>query len=214
MRLVVRDLSHTYPRAPGPVLRDVSVEVTAGTSVAVVGPSGSGKTTFLSLLGGLLPVQHGTVHAADDGGRTHAVAAVASWVLQTVSLLPARTALDNVLVGAWSSTGDQVLARERASTALEDVGLSGRSDTEARLLSGGEAQRVAIARALASHRPVVLADEPTGQLDAATSAVVVDAMLGRRGGRTVVVVTHDDDVAARCDLVLELRAGALRERAR
>lgn len=197
-----------------PVLTEMSVEIPAGASAAVVGPSGSGKTTLLSLVGGLLPIQQGTIAAVDADGREWPVPTVASWVLQTVSLLPARTALDNVAIGAYSATGRRRLGHERAVAALTAVGLAERADSPARLLSGGEAQRVAIARALASRRPVVLADEPTGQLDAATSAQVLDAMLGARGDRTVVVVTHDPEVAGRCDVVLELRGGALRERVR
>ncbi|UZN05242.1 ABC transporter ATP-binding protein [Cellulomonas sp. S1-8] len=212
MRLVVRSLRHAYPGAGSPVLDGVDVDLPAGTAAAVVGPSGSGKTTFMALLGGLLPVQDGHVAAVDQDGREHRVADVASWVLQTVSLLPARTALDNVLVGAWATTADMVVARQRAEAALADVGLAARAKDPARVLSGGESQRVAIARAMASQRPVILADEPTGQLDAATSAIVLDGMLAARGERTVVMVTHDAEVAARCDLVLELRDGRLRER--
>jgi len=214
VRLVARDLRHTYRGAPTPVLDGVSVEVPAGASAAIIGPSGSGKTTLLSLMGGLLPVQHGAAVAVDAADREWPVPAVASWVLQTVSLIPARTALDNVAIGAFSATGDRRVARARATSALASVGLATLAHSPARLLSGGEAQRVAIARALASGRPVVLADEPTGQLDAATSAVVLDALLGASGDRTVIVVTHDAEVAARCDITLELRDGTLRERRR
>jgi putative ABC transport system ATP-binding protein/lipoprotein-releasing system ATP-binding protein len=214
VRLVARDVRHTYRGASAPVLAGASAQVPAGASVAVVGPSGSGKTTFLSLVGGLLPLQGGRIVAVDDQDVEHPVGTVASWVLQTVSLLPARTALENVAVGAYSTTGDRALARRRSIEALEAVGLGDRAEARASVLSGGEAQRIAIARALASHRPVILADEPTGQLDAATSAVVIDAMLVGQGERTVVVVTHDPEVASRCDVVLELRDGQLMERAR
>jgi putative ABC transport system ATP-binding protein/lipoprotein-releasing system ATP-binding protein len=115
--------------------------------------------------------------------------------------------LDNVAVGAYSDAATPVEARARAIESLGMVGLAGRTGDPARILSGGEAQRVAVARALASHRPIILADEPTGQLDARTSAVVVDAIIGARGERNVAIDTHDPDVARRCDLVLELRDG-------
>jgi len=179
-----------------------------------VGPSGSGKTTLLSLMGHLLPMQKGTISAIDEAGVERPLSDTASWVLQTVSLLPDRTALDNVAVGAYSDGAGRAEARRRATEGLAAVGLAGREGDPARILSGGEAQRVAIARALASHRPIILADEPTGQLDARTSATVLEAMIGAHGERTVVIVTHDPEVAERCDLVLELRDGVMHERGR
>lgn len=212
MRVVAQGIRFTYPRTAEPVLRDVGFDVPAGSSAAIIGPSGSGKTTLLSLIGRLLPMQEGSIEAvAEDGSRRPAFE-VASWVLQTVSLLPDRTALDNVCVGAYSDGATPDEAVERSREHLAAVGLGDRADDPARILSGGEAQRVAIARALASQRPVILADEPTGQLDARTSAVVLDAMIGSHGERTVVVVTHDPEVADRCDMVLELRNGEIVER--
>lgn len=212
MRLTAHDVTYTYPRGDHQVLAGVDFEIPDGASAAIIGPSGSGKTTLLSLMGHLLPMQHGTIHALDSDGREHSLAATASWVLQTVSLLPDRTALDNVAVGAYSDGASRADARERSLKYLAQVGLAGREHDPARILSGGEAQRVAIARALASHRPIVLADEPTGQLDATTSSTVLDAMIGAHRERTVVIVTHDPEVAARCDLVLELRDGRIHER--
>lgn len=209
MRLRAEDVHFTYPGRGEPVLRGVDLDIPAGTSAAVIGPSGSGKTTLLALMGHLLPMQRGRIAAADATGAEHPLTSVATWVLQTVSLLPDRTALDNVAVGAYSQTSDRTEARRRAVACLAAVGLAGHEQDPARLLSGGEAQRVAIARALASRRPIILADEPTGQLDAASSSVVLDAMLAAQGSRTVVVVTHDPEVAARCDVVLRLRAGVI-----
>ncbi|WP_448630891.1 ABC transporter ATP-binding protein [Cellulomonas soli] len=208
MRLVAENLTFGYPGHGPQVLRGVDLEVPPGTSTAIVGPSGSGKTTLLSVIGGLLRPSAGRARAVDSAGSTHRVDSVATWVLQTVSLLPERTAADNVMVGAYSDTDDRTEADRRTARSLAAVGLGDRAGARARLLSGGEAQRVAIARALASHRPVLLADEPTGQLDAATSAAVADALLGATG-RTVVVVTHDLEVAARCTQVLELRDGRI-----
>ncbi len=214
MRLTARDVSYTYPRGDHQVLAGASFDIPAGTSAAIVGPSGSGKTTLLSLMGHLLPMQKGSIAAVDDAGVERPLSDTASWVLQTVSLLPDRTAADNVAVGAYSDGADRAEARVRAVETLRAVGLAGHESDAARILSGGEAQRVAIARALASHRPIILADEPTGQLDARTSSTVLDAMIGAHGQRTVVIVTHDPEVAERCDLVLELRDGVIHERGR
>ncbi len=213
MRLTARDVTFTYPRGDHQVLAGVDFDIPSGTSAAIIGPSGSGKTTLLSLMGRLLPAQAGSIHAIDDDGLEHDLTDVASWVLQTVSLLPDRSALDNVAIGAYSDGASRAEASARSRECLEAVGLAGHERDPARILSGGEAQRVAIARALASHRPIILADEPTGQLDARTSRAVLDAMIGAHGSRTVVVVTHDPEIAERCDLILELRDGVIHERA-
>lgn len=213
MQLIAQGVTYQYPRGDHQVLAGVDFVIPDGASAAIVGPSGSGKTTLLSLMGRLLPWQHGTIHALDEDGREHALSNAASWVLQTVSLLPDRTALDNVAVGAYSAGASTADARARSLQCLAAVGLAGHEHDPARILSGGEAQRVAIARALASQRPIILADEPTGQLDARTSSTVLEAMIGAQGERTVVIVTHDPEVAARCDLVLELRDGVIYDRA-
>lgn len=209
MRLIAQGVTHTYPRSDNQVLAGVNFDIPAGASAAIIGPSGSGKTTLLSLMGRLLTLQAGSIHAVDEEGRTHSLSDTASWVLQTVSLLPDRSTADNVAVGAYSAGASRADARTRSRTYLASVGLAGREKDPARILSGGEAQRVAIARALASHRRIILADEPTGQLDATTSQTVLDAMIGAHGERTVVIVTHDPEVAERCDLVLELRDGVI-----
>lgn len=214
MRLVASGVTFAYARGDHQVLDGVEFDIPAGSSAAIIGPSGSGKTTLLSLMGRLLPMQAGSIQAIDAAGTERPLAETATWVLQTVSLLPDRTALDNVAVGAYSDGASRADARERAVASLASVGLAGREHDPARILSGGEAQRVAIARALASRRPIILADEPTGQLDARTSATVLDAMVGAHGERTVVIVTHDPEVAQRCDIVLELRDGRILERSR
>lgn len=214
MRLVARGVTHTYPRGDRQVLGGVEFDIPSGSSAAIVGPSGSGKTTLLSLMGRLLPLQAGTIHASDHDDREVPLAEAASWVLQTVSLLSDRSASDNVAIGAYSDGASPAEAVERAHTCLTSVGLAGHEHDPARVLSGGEAQRVAIARALASRRPIILADEPTGQLDARTTATVLEAMIGAHRDRTVVIVTHDMEVAERCDIVLELRDGVIFEGAR
>ena len=214
MRLIAQGVTHTYPRGNNQVLAGVDFDLPSGASAAIIGPSGSGKTTLLSLMGRLLGLQAGSIHAVDENGRKHSLSDTASWVLQTVSLLPDRSAADNVAVGAYSDGASRADAQARSLECLASVGLAGRENDPARILSGGEAQRVAIARALASQRPIILADEPTGQLDATTSRTVLDAMIGSHGDRTVVIVTHDPEVAARCDLVLELRDGMILSHAR
>jgi putative ABC transport system ATP-binding protein/lipoprotein-releasing system ATP-binding protein len=214
MRLVARDVHFTYPRGDHAVLQGVDFDIPAGMSAAIIGPSGSGKTTLLSLMGNLLPMQRGVIETIADDGSTRPLHETASWILQTVSLLPDRTAADNVAVGAYADGASRADARIRSREHLAAVGLAGHEEDPARILSGGEAQRVAIARALASQQPIILADEPTGQLDARTSATVLEAMIGAHGSRTVVIVTHDPEVAQRCDMVLELRDGVIYERER
>ncbi|ROR93272.1 putative ABC transport system ATP-binding protein/lipoprotein-releasing system ATP-binding protein [Salana multivorans] len=208
MRLSVRGLTYRYPGSDTDVLSGVELEIPSGTTVAIVGPSGSGKTTLLALLGGLLPVQDGRIVARSSDGSVHRVSEVATWALQTVSLLPDRTTLENVCLGAFLDGATRAQAREVAMERLRDMGVEGLAATPARFLSGGEAQRVGLARALASRRPVLLADEPTGQLDARTTDGVLDAMMGA-SRRTVVLVTHDLAAARRCDMRFRLRSGSL-----
>lgn len=212
MRVVATGVAYRYGSTRPPVLDGVDLDIPSGVCAAIIGPSGSGKTTLLSLIGGLLPLQAGSIAAFDVDGVEQPVGDHASWVLQTVNLLPDRSAAENVAIGAYSAGANKAEAASRARVALGHVGLGAHADDVARNLSGGEAQRVAIARALASHRPIVLADEPTGQLDAKTSAGVLSAMVDGSHGRTVVVVTHDPEVAARCDLVFELRDGHVHQR--
>lgn len=208
MRLIAEGLTFRYPGGDHDVLAGLDFDFPPGMTVAIVGPSGSGKTTLISLLGGLLPPQRGTISCIDSTGASHSTADVSTWVLQTVSLLPDRTVLDNVCLGAYLDGASPSDARTRARAALDDMGLAEREDEIARVLSGGEAQRVAIARALASDRPVLFADEPSGQLDAETTSRVMDAMLSK-ARRTVVLVTHDEEAASRCDTILRLKGGRL-----
>jgi len=189
------------------LLRELSLQVRAGDSVAVIGPSGSGKSTLLGLLGGLLVPASGEVRleqAAGDGLAKHV-----SWILQTVNVLADRTVQDNIALGAYADGCARTESLTRADAALDLVGLDGRGREKVRTLSGGEVQRVVIARALVSRRPVLLADEPTGQLDRATSEEVVSSLLTAAADRVLVVVTHDDTVAGRCGAVYRLHDGRL-----
>lgn len=196
------------------ILHDVSFEVEAGESLAIVGTSGSGKSTLLGLLAGLDVPSSGSVilqgtnlFALDEDGRARLRGELAGFVFQSFQLLPALNALDNVmlpleLVGAKD-------ARERATKALEQVGLSARAHHLPKHLSGGEQQRVALARAFVTRPKILFADEPTGNLDAATGAQIIELMLNlnRAQGTTLILVTHDEALAARCNKQMRLEAG-------
>lgn len=210
MRLTAQRLGHRYGADLPWMLDDVDITVRLGETVALLGPSGSGKTTLLALLGGLLRPVRGKVSVVDDEGACHPdVARYVSWVLQTTNFLPDRDVLHNVAISALGDGVTRLEARSRATAALAHVGLSGLALRPARTLSGGEVQRVAVARALVGTRPFVLADEPTGQLDHRTTRGVLAVLLGPREDRGVLVVTHDEEVAARCDRTLRLMDGAL-----
>ncbi len=200
-----------YPRTTRDVLDGASFAIERGRSAAILGPSGSGKSTLLSVLGGLVRPGAGVVRVELGSGAVDrapvALRDATAWVLQTTNVLPERSALENVVVAALTQHGDRRRARAEAERRLESVGLADRAYDTARVLSGGELQRVVIARALASGRPFVLADEPTGQLDRSTSAMVLDALLRSSGDAGVVIVTHDPEVAARCDVMVRIDDG-------
>ncbi len=207
MRLTVKDVVFAHRGAP-PVLRGVSLDAAAGESVAVVGPSGSGKTTLLALVGGLLHPKSGAIGLTEEGSaELTPVRPEASWVLQTVNVLPDRTVADNVALGAHADGVSRRHALALAADALGTVGLGGYGPRLVRTLSGGEVQRVVIARAVVGHRKVLLADEPTGQLDDDTSSTVTEALLTAARDRILVIVTHDADVAARCTHTYRLQSG-------
>jgi putative ABC transport system ATP-binding protein len=200
------------------VLRGVSLRVEAGSSIAVVGPSGSGKTSLLLLLAGLERPAAGRIHfegtdlaTLDADGLADLRRDRIGIVFQSFHLLPSLSALDNAALPLqMAGVAD---ARAQATAMLERVGLQGRLHHRPSQLSGGEQQRVAIARALV-HRPrLLLADEPTGNLDDHTAEAVRELLfsLNREFGTTLVLVTHDLDFAARCDRVLRLHDGQLHE---
>ena len=200
------------------ILRDISLEVRAGSSVAMVGASGSGKSTLLGLLAGLDVPSAGTVRIAgtemfalDEDARAQLRGEQIGFVFQSFQLLPALTAQENVMLPLELSGASD--AAEHATRWLERVGLGGRLRHYPKHLSGGEQQRVALARAFVTRPRLLLADEPTGNLDAVTGAAVSDLIfeLNREAGTTLVVVTHDEALAARCDRVLRMTAGTLAE---
>jgi putative ABC transport system ATP-binding protein len=198
------------------ILDDVSLAVNAGESVAVVGASGAGKSTLLALLAGLDAPTSGEVwlegtelSALDEDGRAAMRGQHVGFVFQSFHLVPSLTALENVMLPL--ELAGRADARQAARDVLSQVGLAGRLGHYPRQLSGGEQQRGAIARAFVTSPSVLFADEPTGNLDTATGARVVQLLfdLNRATGATLVLVTHDRDLAARCDRMVELDAGRL-----
>jgi len=200
------------------ILQDVSFAVGAGESVAIVGASGSGKSTLLGLLAGLdvptagsVAIRGVDVFKLDEDERAALRGDAVGFVFQSFQLLPALTALENVMLPLELAGQDD--AREIATQWLERVGLSGRKQHYPKHLSGGEQQRVALARAFAPSPQLLLADEPTGNLDATTGAAIIELMfsLNRESGTTLILVTHDEALAARCNRILRMHAGQLRE---
>jgi putative ABC transport system ATP-binding protein len=214
----VRDLHFGYdtPAGPLPVLRGIDVDIAGATTTAVTGTSGSGKTTLLSVLGGLDRAGAGSVVVGDADLATldrNAMARyrrdVVGFVFQDFGLLGQLTALENVELALTLSRNSRRARRARARDLLTAAGLGERLTHRPHALSGGEKQRVAIARALANEPQLVLADEPTGNLDAVSTTSVLDMLLRVpvEHGATVVVVTHDEAVAARADVRLRLVDG-------
>ncbi len=215
-------LAKTYAEgmAPVEVLRGVDLSVAKGEMVAIVGASGSGKSTLLHLLGGLDVPSAGTVSvggqamtALGEDGRSRLRSRSVGFVFQFHQLLPEFTALENVMMPGWIAGGRaESEAKSRAEELLRDLGLMERAEHKPGELSGGEQQRVAVARALHRRPAVLLADEPTGNLDRAATGVLLDLFEKYRAneGQAIVIATHNPDVARAAGRVLELEDGLLR----
>ena len=215
----LEDLQVTLPSRAGPVaiLRGIDLEVRTGDAIAVVGPSGSGKSTLLMVIAGLERATEGRVQVLDtdyaglnEDGLARLRAANIGIVFQSFHLVPTMTALENVALPLEFLDRDDAFDAARA--ALAEVGLV--SHREAHFpgqLSGGEQQRVAIARALAPSPSLILADEPTGNLDLATGGEVMDLLFGlkERTGATLLLITHDRTLAKRCDRIVSLADGRI-----
>jgi putative ABC transport system ATP-binding protein len=198
------------------ILHGVDFTVQKAETLAIVGASGSGKSTLLGLLAGLDTPTEGKVvldgvdiFALDEDGRAALRKEKLGFVFQSFQLLPHLTAVENVML-PLELAGDGK-AREKAEAMLGRVGLSSRLKHYPKFLSGGEQQRVALARAFVPQPPLLLADEPTGSLDAATGESVIQLMfeLNREHGSTLVLVTHDTHIAARCGRVITIAAGRI-----
>jgi putative ABC transport system ATP-binding protein len=200
------------------ILKDVSLSIGRGEAVGLVGPSGSGKSTLLMVMAGLERPDNGSVTVAGENLGRLDEDALARFrgrqigiVFQSFHLIPTMTALENIAVPLELAGQPDALARAR--TELEAVGLGGRASHYPAQLSGGEQQRVALARALAPRPAILVADEPTGNLDEATGKEIVDLMFARFSAHamTLVLVTHDAPLARRCDRIIRLRSGHVEE---
>jgi predicted ABC-type transport system involved in lysophospholipase L1 biosynthesis ATPase subunit len=217
VRVVMLAKTYGRPTAPVRALRDVSLEIRRGERVALLGKSGSGKSTLLNLLGGLDRPTAGTIEIAgrdlaqlSSKGLAHHRLSTVGMIFQSFNLVPSRTALDNValpLIFAGWGRGERLAAARRA---LEAVDLGARLGHRPPELSGGEQQRVAVARALVNDPAILLADEPTGNLDSVTAGEVLARLMDHVHGHgtTLVLVTHDEELARRCtERVLRLHDG-------
>jgi ABC-type lipoprotein export system ATPase subunit len=176
----------------------------SGAISGIIGPSGSGKSTLLSIIAGFLQPATGKVEYRDGGRLGPPTMSDISWVPQGAYLLPDRTVLDNVALGALSVGLELAVAKFTALRALEKVGLEDRGRDLASNLSGGEAQRVALARAICAPRPIILADEPTASLDRQSAGPVANILRNMPSDRLVIVATHDPLLIERCDQILDL----------
>jgi len=218
--LQANGLSKTYQVGKKPVvaLRGVSIVLAAGKSMSVVGYSGSGKSTLLGLLGGLdrpsageIIFQGRSLNDLPEAELTALRRSSIGFIFQTFNLLPALTALENVLLAARLSGMPGKEASSRARQLLADAGISDRMTHYPSQLSGGEQQRVAVARALAPRPALVLADEPTGDLDSENGKLVADMLLGlcSSQGSCCVIATHNPELAARTDYSIRLKDGSI-----
>src|SRR6185312_13780540 len=199
------------------IVHDVSLDIASGESIAVVGPSGAGKSTLLALLAGLdLPtggrvlLEGRDLTRLDEDGRALVRAQRVGFVFQSFHLIPSLTALENVMLPL--ELAGHAGARDAALETLRQVGLKERARHYPRQLSGGEQQRVALARAFVTRPAVLFADEPTGNLDAATGGRIGELLfeMNAHSSTTLVLVTHDRDLATRCERIVHMDAGGLR----
>jgi len=200
-----------------PALRGVNLEIERGEFVAVVGPSGSGKSTMFHIVGGLTPPTSGEVivHGRNlakmtEVERTHLRKTEVGFVFQRYNLLPTLTARDNIAI-ARHIAGKPLELDKEFRDVLDLLGIAHRLDHKPRAMSGGEQQRVAIARAIVNHPSILLADEPTGNLDSKTSENVLSVLRGlnERLGQTILMITHNPEAAAVADRIVHMRDGRI-----
>jgi putative ABC transport system ATP-binding protein len=215
----IRGLRKTYNAGEVEVhaLRGVDLDVQAGEFVSIVGPSGSGKSTLFNIVGGLTPPTAGSIHLAGhdllgltDAQRTELRKTTVGFVFQKYNLLPTLTARDNILIARHIANNNGPLD-PKFEEILNLLGLGKRMDHKPRALSGGEQQRVAIARAIVNHPAILLADEPTGNLDTENSTAVLGLLsdLNRRLGQTILMITHNPEAAAYGHRIVRMRDGRI-----
>jgi len=219
----IRDLRKVYRvgEVDVPALRGVDLDVFPGEFLSIVGPSGSGKSTLFHIIGGLTPPTSGTVRLADrdlmqmsDAGRTNLRKTTVGFVFQKFNLLPNLTARDNIAVARFISGRGQDSADPEFLESLKLLGIAHRLDHKPSALSGGEQQRVAIARAIVNKPAILLADEPTGNLDTENSQAVLDVLRGLndRLGQTILMITHNPEAAAYGHHIVHMRDGRIVDR--
>ncbi|HHD16302.1 MAG TPA: ABC transporter ATP-binding protein [Euryarchaeota archaeon] len=220
LQIELRNVSRTYRMGNSLVraLREVDLQVKKGEHISIIGPSGSGKTTLLNIIGALDRPDSGRVIVEDtditdlgESGRSRIRLEKFGFIFQQFYLIPSLTAFQNVMLPMKESRVFSRNARKRTRELLETVGISHRAHHLPSQLSGGEQQMVAIARALANDPPIILADEPTGELDSENSRRILDIMKGlnRDMGKTLVVVTHDPEVSRRAKRSIRMADGRI-----
>jgi putative ABC transport system ATP-binding protein len=219
--ITVRNLVRVYRLGKVEVqaLRGLSMDIKAGELISIIGPSGSGKTTLLNIVGGLDQATAGTVQVGDTDVTALSITDLVDYrrktvghIFQTLNLIPTLTAAENVelpMIALGVSRGKRA---ERVQELLQIVGLLDRANHKPEELSGGEQQRVAIATALANDAPILLADEPTGELDTVNAKIVVDYLVkvNRELGKTIIMVTHDSSVARAAHRILRIEDGVIK----
>jgi putative ABC transport system ATP-binding protein len=216
------DLRKTYRvgKVDVPALRGVNLRVKPGEFLAIVGPSGSGKSTLFHIIGGLTPPTSGEVHVADqnlasltDAGRTSLRKRTVGFVFQKFNLLPNLTARDNIAVARYIG-GTGSAPDPQFEEVLRVLGIEQRLDHKPNALSGGEQQRIAIARAIVNHPAILLADEPTGNLDTENSKAVLEILcdLNKRLGQTILMITHNPEAAVFAHRTIHMRDGRIIEK--
>jgi putative ABC transport system ATP-binding protein len=220
--IAIRDLHKVYRVGQVDVqaLRGVELDVVPGEFLSIIGPSGSGKSTLFHIIGGLTPPSSGSVRVADqdlsrltDAGRTAMRRSTVSFVFQKFNLLPNLSAADNIAV-ARHLAGNDHKNDPKFQEALGLLGIANRLQHKPSALSGGEQQRVALARAIVNHPAILLADEPTGNLDSENSKAVLDLLrdLNRRLGQTILMITHNPEAAAYGHSIVQMRDGKIVDR--
>jgi len=217
----VRDLIKVYRLGKVEVqaLRGLSMDIGAGEMISIIGPSGSGKTTLLNIIGGLDQATAGIVHVGNTEVTALSTSQLVEYrrktvghIFQTLNLIPTLTAAENIELPMIALGVSRKKRKERVEELLEIIGLTERANHKPEELSGGEQQRVAIAVALANDAPVILADEPTGELDTVNSKIVVDYLVkvNKELGKTIIMVTHDSSVARAADRILRIEDGVIK----